>query len=251
MTECDDDVWRNEIAIEGEATGDLFNHPYFRQWSQLNEEEKLCFHDIWNSVVLVETPTGRGTGFCHLLGGTQYLITNKHVIRRDSSHDYASNEISLIFNYNAPGMGVKYTTLVKDIRFSGVSSTSIDYALLELNCLVSTLVNAIPTNASPIECSRVDYLLQRSPSNFYMIGHPNGGPKCISSLPDASLSSDKLFFVYDNHKSRPGSSGSPVVNSHIDPAVSPTMVPFLHFFSGKAILIASMNEDIRSTKQSS
>ena len=48
-----------------------------------------------------------------------------------------------------------------------------------------------------------------SRGSFALIGHPRGGPKALSLITDMVYSNDGL--TYDGTKSRPGSSGSPVV----------------------------------------
>ena len=222
---------------------------------------------VWNNVVRFEVPTGNGpifgTGFVFLgpLNRKQ-VMTNYHVVK---NHDGIS-PICIGFFYedaDGPRLTLKFNKSPTYYSPNGERherGQKQDFAVFDVDGIPEDIegirLEHSDCSSTPFDENAKKYFAipgNRLPPKMeinqgIIVGHPAGGPKCISVVEFQSGEEHNLVRRYSREGTTPGSSGSPVlVNARH--AILGRGVHALHYRSGKGVNIQKVIKTISEQAQ--
>ncbi len=173
---------------------DEFGEDFYRTDKNAQMESvKEQVEAIGESVVMVRTPTGLGSGF--LIHPSGYVVTNDHVIAGE-------HEISITLYEKTANELLKVS--FENVRIVA-SSPELDLALLKIEDIEDRLFPTVPLGYSD---------LLRSGQTVFAIGNPLGLERSVSqgivSLKDRLIAG--RLFIQTTTQINPGNSGGPLFN---------------------------------------
>jgi serine protease Do len=152
-----------------------------------------CVELVSEAVVKVSTPAGLGSGF--FISKDGYLITNYHVVERETKIEVT------VFQKSAEGFEKKN---FKRVRIEALNPF-VDLALLKVEDLGDTKVTAVPLG----DIDRLEVGEQ-----VFAIGNPLGLERTVTNgvVSTKNRAFEGLVYVQTNADINPGNSGGPLFN---------------------------------------
>ncbi len=152
-----------------------------------------CVKNVSEAVVKVTTPAGMGSGF--FLNEDGYLITNFHVIEKETKIDVT------VFQKQKNGFGKKKFKKVKIIAINPF----VDLALLKVEDLEELKVKFVPL----ADISKI-----KSGQQVFAIGNPLGLERTVTDgvVSSTNRAFEGNIYIQTNADINPGNSGGPLFN---------------------------------------
>jgi serine protease Do len=178
----------NAIAIGPKQTDGL----YSTSASQKTSIEKAV-EAVAEAVVKVQTPAGLGSGF--FINEDGYLITNYHVIERETKIEVT------VFRKTKDGFERKQ---FKKVKIDAINPF-IDLALLKVEDLADTIIKSVPLG--DIEKVEVGEAV-------FAVGNPMGLERTVTNgvISTKNRALEGLVYIQTNADINPGNSGGPLFN---------------------------------------
>lgn len=185
-------------SVESESSGEDFesdegDHKLFRTADLSLKSIEDCIEDVSEAVIKVSTPAGLGSGF--FINEEGYLITNYHVIERETLIEVT------LFQKVRNGFEKKNFKKVKIVAINPF----LDLALLKVEDLGETRIKyATLGNGDDIKIGE----------KVFAIGNPLGLERTVTDgvISTTSRSFEGLVYLQTNTDINPGNSGGPLFN---------------------------------------
>ena len=211
------DVEPDVLSLEsGEETGETVESQNFKtlKWARKHLGMKYIYFKerVWDNVVLVRVQKERGqldygTGFFFAgVGGEDMIMTNYHVVKNRRS----GTKIQVYFDYY-DGNDPEGYTCDKPLYCSHDGADGVDEDHRDFAVLPVSTQGRVRRNPMTLQRSDLANLSFQQGMRGIIVGHPQGGYKRLSIVdlhPDGSNTERR----YSLGGTRPGSSGSPVLN---------------------------------------
>jgi serine protease Do len=186
--------YTNSYSIDSEPNSKTLNKGQI--FSTVNRQKmsiEKCVEFVSEAVVKVSTPAGLGSGF--FINKDGYLITNYHVVERETKIEVT------VFHKSAEGFEKK---TFKKVRIEALNPF-IDLALLKVEDLGDTKVTIVPLGD-------IDKL--EVGEQVFAVGNPMGLERTVTNgvVSTKNRAFEGLVYVQTNADINPGNSGGPLFN---------------------------------------